>query len=79
MRRTRLLILVCILVILGSVGITYKIQRALQERQAPPTPSRLPENITAQAHDWNAQDARSAQERFRLGDLALTPVLSRER
>lgn len=52
MRRTRLLILLAILLIIGSVGITYTVQKGLQERQAPPPPTRLPEGVTAQAPGW---------------------------
>ncbi|MBI3281763.1 MAG: LPS export ABC transporter periplasmic protein LptC [Acidobacteria bacterium] len=87
MRRTRRIVLFSILLIIASVGFTYKIQKGIQERQAPPPTKALPERTSAQAHDWvwsktieggrtvevRAKDFRQISEpsRFELAGLEL--------
>ena len=52
MRRARRLLLLVILLILAGVGITYHVQRGVQERSAPPAPKSLPGHISASADHW---------------------------
>jgi lipopolysaccharide export system protein LptA len=52
MRRARRLLLLVILLILAGVGITYHVQRGMQERSAPPAPTSLPGHISAAADHW---------------------------
>ncbi len=58
MRRTRPLILLLIVLILGGVGSTYYIQKAQQARNAPPRPATLPESVSARASDWTHSETR---------------------
>jgi lipopolysaccharide export system protein LptA len=58
MRRTRPLILLLIVLILGSVGLTYYKQKADQARNAPEKPPVLPERVSAQASDWTHSETR---------------------
>ena len=58
MRRTRPLILLLIVLILGGVGSTYYIQKAQQARNAPPKPPTLPESVSARASDWTHSETR---------------------
>ncbi|MBI4876341.1 MAG: LPS export ABC transporter periplasmic protein LptC [Acidobacteria bacterium] len=53
MRRTRRLLLLAFLLILAGVGVTYRIQRGLQERATPEPPKTLPGHITAAADYWS--------------------------
>ena len=52
MRRTRRLILILIVLILGGAGYTYYIQKTTQARNAPNKPAALPEAVSSRANDW---------------------------
>lgn len=87
MRRTRRLLLLVILLILAGVGITYHVQRGMQERSALPPPKSLPGHISAAADYWSwshsegdrpvvvvrARNFRQIKEpsRFELGDVEI--------
>ncbi len=51
-RRTRLLLLVLLAVVVGAVGVAYRRQRASLLSQAPPKPSLLPVDTSAAASSW---------------------------
>src|SRR5437868_261090 len=59
MRRTRRLILLLIVLILGSVGFTYYVQRTTQARNAPSKPAALPDTVSSRANDWNHTEKRN--------------------
>lgn len=86
MRRTRPLILLLIVFILGGVGLTYYRQKEDQARNAPSKPPTLPESVSAQADDWTHSETRdgvpiyhvsaktfqqSAEGDIQLGDVVL--------
>lgn len=52
MRRTRRLLLLAIVLIVGGVWGTYYLQKTRQARQAPPPPETLPVNVNAEGKDW---------------------------
>jgi lipopolysaccharide export system protein LptA len=52
MRRTRWLLLVAIVAILGGVGVSYHLQRSSLLRGAPSRPAQLPLDLTALSEDW---------------------------
>ena len=52
MRGTRWLILLAIAAVLGGVAITYRMQRAALERQAPQRPKPLPQNLSASSEEF---------------------------
>src|SRR5687768_6665505 len=53
MRRTRRLLLLLIAAIVAGVSITYLVQRDTQARNAPSSPTALPESLSAQGNDWS--------------------------
>ena len=53
MRRTRRLLLLLIAAIVAGVSITYVVQRDTQARNAPASPSALPESLSAQGQNWS--------------------------
>ena len=53
MRRTRRLLLLLIVLIVGGVGFIYNVQRKAQARNAPASPPKLPEGISAHADRWS--------------------------
>ena len=52
MRRTRILFLLAIVLILGAVGSSYYIQKKAQFRQRPTLPEKLPLNVNIAQKDW---------------------------
>jgi lipopolysaccharide export system protein LptA len=57
MRRVRPLILLTLLVLVVTVGVTWRLQREAAKADAPPPPARLPERVTAQAGKWTWRHA----------------------
>src|SRR3712207_1751930 len=57
MRRARPLILLAFVVLLVTVGITWRIQRDAAHAGAPRPPARLPERVSAQAGKWTWRHA----------------------
>ena len=52
MRRTRVLFLLAIVLILGAVGSSYYIQKKAQFRQRPTLPEKLPQFVNTAQKDW---------------------------
>lgn len=52
MRRTRPLLLLAIFAVLVVVGISYQLQKGLQQSQSPPIPKSLPPDTSAAAEQW---------------------------
>jgi lipopolysaccharide export system protein LptA len=60
MRRTRRLILILIVLILGGVGYVYNVRKTTQARNAPSKPASLPEGVGSRANQgWTHSDVRN--------------------
>jgi lipopolysaccharide export system protein LptA len=68
MRRSGPLILLTILVLVVSIGVAWRLQRAASAREAPRVPAKLPERVTAQAGKWSWRHA--------VGDFTRVEVLA---
>jgi lipopolysaccharide export system protein LptA len=65
MRGTRWLLLVAIFAILGGVGATYRAQKTLVKKLAVAKPRDLPEDVGAQAQQWQYVDTDGKTNRIK--------------
>jgi hypothetical protein len=66
MRRTRWLLLLAILAILGGIGITYRSQRQVLQKQAPAKPPMLPTQISGVREGFKLTRTEAGQNKWEI-------------
>jgi lipopolysaccharide export system protein LptA len=66
MRRTRWLLLLAILAILGGIGITYRTQRQVLQKQAPAKPPMLPTEISGVRDEFKSTRTEAGQNKWEI-------------
>jgi LPS export ABC transporter protein LptC len=66
MRRTRWLLLLAILVILGGIGITYRTQRQVLQKQAPAKPPMLPTEISGVREGFKSTRTEAGKNKWEI-------------
>ena len=66
MRRTRWLLLLAILAILGGIGITYRAQRQVLQKQAPAKPPMLPTEISGVREEFKLTRTEAGQNKWEI-------------
>jgi lipopolysaccharide export system protein LptA len=66
MRRTRWLLLLAILAILGGIGITYRTQRQVLQKQAPAKPPMLPTEISGVREEFKSTRTEAGKNKWEI-------------
>jgi lipopolysaccharide export system protein LptA len=66
MRRTRWLLLLAILAIVGGIGVTYRTQRQVLQKQAPAKPPMLPTEISGVREEFKLTRTEAGQNKWEI-------------